>query len=544
MDFEQTEKQLSNMLVEPDLKFTSLLESSLRDVPSRLAVLGYLSARLSTGEEHEETIIPYTIRTIEFFIGALQGSEHVENSPMIGIMKLLVSAPICPAHKSFIALTKYFAKLEQNPEKQMELFLKLQTVEVLLRNNDFDNAGIMSARLDGDIIHLNRANRYVYELQQASLWHARNDLWHEYKLRLELIYSCLDVQDPDAAMYSILHWINCLPRQKNPELRMGLLFNLFAKNDGKVPLLTVQLLYNLFALEDRLLKPPEKMHMVKKIFESDISLLNVQQVQAVYFFAGYYSSGMQSRFNDSILYYQYSNYFIYKSWQYLRDISSYLRAELEPEMLISALAKIELQLVEFTNQISLQNNAYVETLQAEYTKIDELYKKVEELSLTDTLTGLHNRRYMEDNLPQLALLSARHGTSISFAMIDIDHFKPINDTYGHLAGDYILQQIGVMIKAHFRKSDIVVRYGGEEFFIALYDMPKEHVLANFESLREKVEKHEFVFRQHRIPLSISIGISSWTFPTNAPIVVPEVIAKTDAALYQAKKTGRNRVCVG
>jgi diguanylate cyclase len=183
----------------------------------------------------------------------------------------------------------------------------------------------------------------------------------------------------------------------------------------------------------------------------------------------------------------------------------------------------------------------VESLQANFYKIEELYEKVGELSLTDSLTGLRNRRYLEGNIFQMIVLAARHNVPVCFSMIDIDFFKLINDNYGHLVGDYVLKEIAAILSAEFRKSDVIVRYGGDEFLIILFDSDPNLSYSMMEELRNKIEVHTFEYQNLKINITISIGIACDFHKSNKPTNLSKCISFADQACYAAKTNGRNRV---
>jgi len=126
-------------------------------------------------------------------------------------------------------------------------------------------------------------------------------------------------------------------------------------------------------------------------------------------------------------------------------------------------------------------------------------------------------------------------------MLDIDHFKLVNDTLGHPAGDYVLKELALLVSKGFRKSDVILRYGGEEFLIILFDSTPQLTFTFMEELRKEVEEHHFEFRNHPISITVSIGMVCSTSFTLTDKEVARYIAKADSALYKAKNAGRNRV---
>jgi diguanylate cyclase (GGDEF)-like protein len=168
--------------------------------------------------------------------------------------------------------------------------------------------------------------------------------------------------------------------------------------------------------------------------------------------------------------------------------------------------------------------------------IDKLNKKM----VTDQLTGLLNRRYIDDNLAALLENTTKVGRPLSVAMVDIDHFKKVNDTYGHQAGDYILKSIGSILPAFVRlTSDFVARYGGEEFMLCFPGTDLEICQGICERIREVVEEKEFKFNGNAIAITISIGIASSEEVEN--LTQDEIVQLADRRLYQAKEKGRNQL---
>lgn len=167
-----------------------------------------------------------------------------------------------------------------------------------------------------------------------------------------------------------------------------------------------------------------------------------------------------------------------------------------------------------------------------------LYDEVEQMSIKDGLTGLYVHRYFQDKLENELKRAARYGTALSLVMCDIDFFKKINDTYGHLAGDFILKTLALILKNNTTPIDTVARYGGEEFILIMPEMDKEKAHARAVKIRKEVEKYNFKFNENYIKCTISMGVAS--YPNDA-ITRRALIEKADKALYKAKEEGRNRV---
>ena len=170
-------------------------------------------------------------------------------------------------------------------------------------------------------------------------------------------------------------------------------------------------------------------------------------------------------------------------------------------------------------------------------KINFMYTQTKQLSVTDNLTRLFNRRHFDFEFDREFKRAKRYNNDLSIAIIDIDYFKKINDTYGHSCGDYILKEVAFLIKDNFRQTDIVCRYGGEEFAVILTETSKETSHIPLERLRKRVENNKFNFKGQKINLTISIGLTSQT-DTESCFDMFDI---ADKALYEAKNSGRNRV---
>ncbi|MBR6099274.1 GGDEF domain-containing protein [bacterium] len=171
-------------------------------------------------------------------------------------------------------------------------------------------------------------------------------------------------------------------------------------------------------------------------------------------------------------------------------------------------------------------------------KINFMYSRTRYLSLTDALTGLYNRRHFDNTVEREFLRSKRYGGDLTIAIIDIDFFKKVNDNYGHLCGDYILKEVAYLIMDNFRKTDIVFRYGGEEFVVILTETSLEQSKIPLERLRHTIENYNFVFENTSLKVTISTGVAS-----NSAETVNEFLNNADKALYEAKNSGRNRIII-
>jgi diguanylate cyclase (GGDEF)-like protein len=180
---------------------------------------------------------------------------------------------------------------------------------------------------------------------------------------------------------------------------------------------------------------------------------------------------------------------------------------------------------------------------------DLLMLKNEELrkmAITDGLSQLYNRRYFLEQLEREFLRTQRYKLDLGLVMIDIDHFKMVNDEYGHLQGDYVIQRLGTIIKEEVREIDLPARYGGEEFVIFFPETDENGVIIVAERLRKRTESENFTRSEklreiQEVHITISLGLS---FFSHESITSPnDLIKLADDALYRAKREGRNRTII-
>lgn len=184
----------------------------------------------------------------------------------------------------------------------------------------------------------------------------------------------------------------------------------------------------------------------------------------------------------------------------------------------------------------LENNKQLTTQSEELKKMN---KELRRLSVTDALTGLYNRRYFEDLMEKETAIADRHGEIYSVLLLDIDHFKNINDTYGHPEGDIVLKGVANILSENLRQSDILCRIGGEEFIVLTKRVGKIDALALSEKLRSAVRMHTFRFSDESVHITVCIGVS--TYNNDGLDHINEPIKRADEALYFCKENGRNQV---
>jgi two-component system, cell cycle response regulator len=169
----------------------------------------------------------------------------------------------------------------------------------------------------------------------------------------------------------------------------------------------------------------------------------------------------------------------------------------------------------------------------------EYHEEIYRLTIIDALTDIHNKRYLLEFLDRELSRSARYGRPLSLIMLDLDHFKAINEDLGHLGGDFTLREVASCVKGHVRKEELFARYGGEEFAIVLPETTLEGGAAVAERIRARVEQHCFQYEGKAFPVTVSVGVAATT--GEEPLTPNELINQADEMLFQAKREGRNRV---
>jgi diguanylate cyclase (GGDEF)-like protein len=170
--------------------------------------------------------------------------------------------------------------------------------------------------------------------------------------------------------------------------------------------------------------------------------------------------------------------------------------------------------------------------------LEEQKEKIKEMANLDYLTKLYNRRYFFDVAGKIYENAKREINNVALAIVDIDHFKKINDTYGHDAGDFVLSSFADILKTNLRKADVICRYGGEEFCILMVTKSKDDAFGVIDTLRQIVEKKVFIFNEHEISFTFSGGICQ-----SLENSLDEMIKKADEKLYEAKESGRNQIII-
>lgn len=492
---------------------------------------------------HNHLHCEYSSLIIDCLLSYLLEVKNSHESEYYHFLCLLNHVPVTRESPYYQVLVKGLQSEDGNSNNLFEQFDRLQLLYILTENKDFNNATVLYEEVQSTVSRTQLQLWSLLKLCQAKILRHRDSMIELLQMQLSLTVEAYHIDGPDSAINFVIRWIMGINWQKQGLIKKALLMRILDKINEQKNLNCAMVLYELYKMEDRLVPSAEKLMYQKKLIKFPASTLNVQQLQSLYFFAGNYNCGVETRFKESIQNYQYSNYFLHKSWDRLLSLSRFMREHLDDHNYYTAMPYLDNRIQDLSNQVSLQNNAYVESLQADFDKIEELYEKVGELSLTDSLTGLRNRRYLDGNLFQMVVLASRHKVPVCFSMIDIDFFKLVNDSYGHITGDYVLKELARLLSSEFRKSDIIIRYGGEEFLVILFDSSLERSERIMEEFRKQIEMHSFEWRNQIIPITISIGIAC--DENHEPVLndLSKFIARADSALYVAKNSGRNKVAI-
>jgi diguanylate cyclase (GGDEF)-like protein len=190
------------------------------------------------------------------------------------------------------------------------------------------------------------------------------------------------------------------------------------------------------------------------------------------------------------------------------------------------------------SQLGSALDAMAEQLATRDAQLRNALEQLQEQAMTDPLTGLYNRRFFNDALARACKQAQRQQRAFSVILMDLDHFKNVNDSYGHDAGDAVLKHVGDLLRERVRASDIAVRYGGEEFAILLPDTDTEVAVARAEGLRLALRAQPIDCGKQSIGITASFGVAEYEYATSTG---HGLMQSADAALYAAKADGRNAV---
>ena len=165
------------------------------------------------------------------------------------------------------------------------------------------------------------------------------------------------------------------------------------------------------------------------------------------------------------------------------------------------------------------------------------HEEIYQMTIVDGLTRVYNKRYFSEHAERELARTGRSHRPLSLVLFDLDHFKKVNDTYGHLTGDHVLRELAGRVKARVRREEVFARYGGEEFAVLLPETPRDSALIFAEHIRQLVEAEPVHFEGDTIAVTVSIGVST----VDQEVALEELVRQADENLYRAKNGGRNRI---
>lgn len=217
------------------------------------------------------------------------------------------------------------------------------------------------------------------------------------------------------------------------------------------------------------------------------------------------------------------------------------RVAIQKAMTLAGLEEIERLIIHEIEEMRISGQRYrvqLDHANAQIQEQNEALARVQADARLDHLTQLPNRRVLEGRLAEEYERSRRYGSPLSMIMLDIDHFKAVNDTHGHMAGDKVLQLVSLMLQNNIRKSDFAARYGGEEFAIVLPETAVRPARSVAEKIRKVIEESALRYERAMIHVTVSAGVGELAPQSEKQ---EEFIKRVDGALYKAKREGRNRV---
>jgi diguanylate cyclase (GGDEF)-like protein len=213
-------------------------------------------------------------------------------------------------------------------------------------------------------------------------------------------------------------------------------------------------------------------------------------------------------------------------------------------VLLRQIVRLSRRVAERSAQLDVARNALdLEIRKRIWAEQDLMHAnlRLQDQAMRDAVTGLHNRRFLEESLIHEELRAKRHGRELAIMMIDVDHFKEFNDTFGHAAGDVILRSVGECMVAASRGEDIVARYGGDEFALMMANTSQQTAWRRAELIRERLHSLQVAYNGSQLgPVTLSVGIA--VLPDHGDTAA-EVLRAADEALLGSKQAGRNRVVV-
>jgi diguanylate cyclase (GGDEF)-like protein len=262
----------------------------------------------------------------------------------------------------------------------------------------------------------------------------------------------------------------------------------------------------------------------------------------MHLFCGEYFTN-KKEYDQAFQHFANSNTFLLGKWEEYIEIMSLLQNYIDDADYIRIREKLNNKMTEILFDYNLHYTYLINSLKNAYDELKALNTINHDLALLDSLTGLHNRRYLYEKFEELVNKAIQENVSIACLLIDLDDFKDVNDKYGHLQGDVVLKRTCDIIKDSLKQLDIVVRYGGDEILILLYDVEKENAKKIADKLRKSIESKIILkYDEDTVKMTISVGISFAGQEKLTDLnLMDKLVSEADKSLYKAKSTGKNRI---
>ena len=344
-------------------------------------------------------------------------------------------------------------------------------------------------------------------------------------------------------MEFFIQWSYLFIESNNHDLAEKLLINISAKLSHEYAELQAIMLFYLFTLKKRTHHNEATITYANLLLPYPLTCLDFDDWYSLHLFCGEYYSSINQDFQKAINHFSMANTFLTNKWKNLLNRTAEIRNILSPEEILQIRSKFEEDSLKFILESHLHNTHYLSTLKNAYDELEITHKKIQESSYIDQLTNLNNRRFLWDKTKEFLSRAKKEKAPIACIIIDFDDFKKINDKYGHIEGDKVLKKGCKLIKTSFRKSDIIVRFGGEEVLCLLYNIPKEVAIDLAEKLREGMENLQITSNNDDpIKVTVSIGLSITEKVTSSEHhVLEKMIEEADKLLYVAKESNKNQV---
>ncbi|MEA1972487.1 MAG: GGDEF domain-containing protein, partial [Candidatus Cloacimonadota bacterium] len=444
-------------------------------------------------------------------------------------------------------LSSHLKKLQLNSEDEEQIMNKLKIVLLHFRIQDFDT-------VDNKINELSRLiksktkgnsdfNLLIKILQIEAAIQAGNFLKLN-QLFIEVVENFDEKDFLKDEMSFLIFWAYRLSENGFIEEGKNALIEIKKFCEESSPKIYSKLIFLLFRISIQESDEIYKTYL-KLLIDKYEDYLDYPEKHFIRLIAAEDSSFNINLFEEAMDNYKKSNKYLMKNWNaVISNVNDTLHdiQDIDPKLINKA---IQINFKEVLLDSNLHINHFLQSLENVFENLRSMYQRVQDLSLKDQLTGLNNRRFLKSNFSEMFFLAKRQGIPISLAMFDLDDFKQVNDKYGHPVGDTVLIEFSKILKNSFRQSDIIVRYGGEEFLVVLFDANLEQSKIILEKVRTRYAKKTFYNDSaEEFKATVSAGlVSDYVYGNHVENILNKYVSAADVALYQSKTNGKNRISV-